>query len=784
MNNKEILQKILRSPNIQVDPNIISPKEIEKLITYLIDSITKGVEGDVVELGCYVGESSKFLMRTILELSSDKNLYVYDSFEGLPVLSEHEENSGWKPGTLKTNQNVLINNFLQNELPLPIVHKGWFNEIPEHKLPKKISFAFLDGDFYQSIYSSLEKVYDLVEDGGYILFHDYERPDLPGVKNAINDFFKNRNISFDVKKLFNNLGGIQKNKKIELIDYNQGGETITLVTGLWDIKRDELSEGWSRPYNEHYITKFKQLLKTPHNLIVFGDKELEKIVRENREEFNTQFIYRDLNWFKNNDYFEKIQKIRNSSDWSNLAGWLTDSTQARLEMYNPLVMSKMFLLHDAKVLDRFSSTYMYWIDAGITNTVSTDYFLDESIIYKVPKKLKKFMFVCFPYEANNEIHGFKYDAINRYSQNKVNKVARGGFFGGNVDLISEVNSLYYRLLVETLNEGLMGTEESIFTIMTYRFNKIIEYSEIESNGLIYKFFEDLKNDLIEVKTETTTSFSPTQKIIKDLKVGLYVLTFNSPKQFKTLIDSMIQYDSDFINKPEKYLLDNSTDKTTKSEYDKLCEDYNFTYITKGENIGICGGRQYIAEHFDKTNLDAYYFFEDDMFFYPKENEKCRNGFGRMVKNLFEKSNNILSMNGFDFLKLNFSEFYGDNTTQWAWYNVPQVTREKFWPNYSQLPKMGLDPNAPKTKFNNIMCYQDVSYADGEIYYCNWPQIVSREGNKKMFLDTTWAYPHEQTWMSHMYQLTKEEKLKPAILLLTPTEHNRFDHYERELRKES
>ena len=78
---------------------------------------------------------------------------------------------------------------------------------------------------------------------------------------------------------------------------------------------------------------------------------------------------------------------------------------------------------------------MYWIDAGITNTVSTDYFLDESIIYKVPKKLKKFMFVCFPYEANNEIHGFKYDAINRYSQNKVNKVARGGFFGGNVEFI-------------------------------------------------------------------------------------------------------------------------------------------------------------------------------------------------------------------------------------------------------------------------------------------------------------------------------------------------------------
>ena len=47
-----------------------------------------------------------------------------------------------------------------------------------------------------------------------------------------------------------------------------------------------------------------------------------------------------------------------------------------------------------------------------------------------PEKFSKFLFICFPYEANNEIHGFKYDAINRYSQNKVDKVARGGIFGG------------------------------------------------------------------------------------------------------------------------------------------------------------------------------------------------------------------------------------------------------------------------------------------------------------------------------------------------------------------
>jgi hypothetical protein len=45
---------------------------------------------------------------------------------------------------------------------------------------------------------------------------------------------------------------------------------------------------------------------------------------------------------------------------------------------------------------------------------------------------------------------------------------------------------------ETLSNGLMGTEESLFTIMTYKYPNLITYSEIEGNGLMGKFFEDLK----------------------------------------------------------------------------------------------------------------------------------------------------------------------------------------------------------------------------------------------------------------------------------------------------
>jgi len=554
---------------------------------------------------------------------------------------------------------------------------------------------------------------------------------------------------------------------------------ITLVTGIWDIGRGELTEGWSRPY-QHYLDKFEKLLEVEENLIVFGDEELREFVFKKRKPENTQFIVRPLSWFTNSEFFPLIQKIRTNPDWQNQVGWLKESTQARLENYNPLVMSKVFLLHDAKIMDQFNSEYMFWIDGGLTNTVHPGYFTHDKVLDKLSKYISKFSFISFPYGAENEIHGFEYNKLNYLAGAKVTKVSRGGFFGGPKESIGDINGIYYGLLKSTLDEGYMGTEESIFSIMSYKHSDLINYFEIESNGLVGKFFEDLKNDELKVKSENAGKESNT---LDTNKVGLYVITFNSPKQFRTLIDSMLAYDGDYILKTKKFLLDNSSDLSTTEEYIKICDEFGFEHIKKN-NLGICGGRQWIAEHFDQTDLDYYLFFEDDMFFFPNEGTVCRNGFSRYTPNLYSKSLEIIKKENFDFLKMNYSEFYGDNGTQWSWYNVPQSVREEFWPGKPRLPQIGLDPNAPKTQFNAVLSHKGVPYAVGEVYYCNWPQIVSRIGNKKMFLDTTWAHPFEQTWMSQMYQLVKKDELYPGLLLMTPTEHDRFEHYNRELRKES
>lgn len=561
-------------------------------------------------------------------------------------------------------------------------------------------------------------------------------------------------------------------------------EKTTIVTGLWDIQRDSLSSEFSRPYSD-YKKKFAELLKTPANLYIFIAKADEEFVWLHRSPHNTFVKIMELEEFKTwFEGFDQVQKIRNMSEWQNQSGWLSNAPQTKLEYYNPIVMSKMFLLNNVTLTNPFESEYFYWIDAGITNTVHPGYFYHDKVFDNLPAftdAVDSFTFLTYPYEDGEEIHGFNRSQLTKFSKvNKVSYVCRGGFFGGKKEHINKINALYYGVLYKTLNSNHMGTEESVFTILAHLYEDDIYKFKLESNGLVWPFFEKLKN------VENIIKELPPRPLTFDkAKNNLYVLTFNSPKQFESVCKSIIESDKLFFEKSRKILVNNSTDKTLFDEYDSLCEKYDFEEIHH-ENIGICGGRQFVAEHFNESDADFYMFFEDDMHLNDKNtaSQTCNNGFRKYVPNLYEAVVKIMLKEKFDFLKFSFSEFFGDNSVQWSWYNVPQDVRTQYWPDYDKLPEHGVDPNAPKTKFNNIFTTHEVSYITGEIYYSNWPQIVSKEGNKKMFLETKWDHPFEQTWMSYMYQRTALGELRPAVLLASPISHNRFDHYDDTSRKES
>ena len=541
---------------------------------------------------------------------------------------------------------------------------------------------------------------------------------------------------------------------------------ITLVTGIWDLKREHAKEGWARSF-DHYINNFIKLLQelNDYNLIIFIHKDNEHIVWKYRDRSNTRVFYHSRDDFKGNffPFFDQVQKIRNDPQWYGQAGWLKDSTQGSLEYYNPMVMSKMFLLNNARLFNPFNSEYYYWIDGGITNTLSLGYLNNPTVINNLISLSKKFLFICFPYETNSEIHGFNIRAMQKFSNSSVvNRVARGGFFGGHKNYIQQANGLYYQLLHNSLHEGFMGTEESIFTIMTYLQPEIYHHEMINGDGLIYTFFEKLKQQ----------SYRPNNH----KGINLYINTFQSPAQLMMLLESFEEYEPSFLNDTNKVLINNTplvdTNKQLLKEYDDICDKYQFHQIKNG-NMGICGSRQWCAQHFQESDAEYMLFFEDDMLLDFEGN--CQFGFNKRVDNLLETIVQIMNKEKYDFLKLSFNEFYGHNGDQWSWHNVP---------HHQKLEYFGELLNRPPTKFNNIKSLNHTPYADGEIYYSNWPHIISRDGNQRCFLDTTWAHPFEQTWMSHIYTLTHNNKVRPAILLKSPITHNREHHYGASERKEN
>lgn len=168
----------------------VSDKETEILLELL--EKTLGVTGDIVELGCYKGDTSLLFQKLLQQKTPEKKLWLYDSFAGLPKKSAEDNSAAgdqFKEGELFVTKKEVVTRFKKAGLRLPIIKKNFFENLnPETDLPEKISFAFLDGDLYGSIKTSLKLVAPKIQKNGVIIIHDYNNPELPGVSRAVDEF--------------------------------------------------------------------------------------------------------------------------------------------------------------------------------------------------------------------------------------------------------------------------------------------------------------------------------------------------------------------------------------------------------------------------------------------------------------------------------------------------------------------------------------------------------------------------------------------------------------------
>ena len=175
----------------------VSEKETERILEVAKKCLS--VSGDYVEMGCYKGDTSLLLADIIRNVG--KKLWIYDSFEGLPEKSEADESVlgiYFKSGELLVTKREVKQRFLKAGLPVPVIKKAWFSDLTSEDLPEQIAFAFLDGDFYESIRDSIKLVAPKMSEDGVMIVHDYTNPALPGVKKAVDEWRQGKHSRFEV----------------------------------------------------------------------------------------------------------------------------------------------------------------------------------------------------------------------------------------------------------------------------------------------------------------------------------------------------------------------------------------------------------------------------------------------------------------------------------------------------------------------------------------------------------------------------------------------------------
>jgi O-methyltransferase len=159
--------------------------------------LEQGTEGAVVEFGCYIGTTSLFIRRLLDARRDSREFHAYDSFAGLPSkTAEDESRAGeqFQAGELAVSKKRFLQEFQKTGLQPPRVHKGWFSDLTGADVPDEIAFAFLDGDFYDSIHRSLQLALPRMQPGGAVVVDDYAREALPGAAKAVHEFVASEKI--------------------------------------------------------------------------------------------------------------------------------------------------------------------------------------------------------------------------------------------------------------------------------------------------------------------------------------------------------------------------------------------------------------------------------------------------------------------------------------------------------------------------------------------------------------------------------------------------------------
>lgn len=159
----------------------------------------QNLAGNVAECGVCMGEFSYYINKYF----PDKSLYLFDTFSGFDeqdlCADRSLNNDRFLDGMFNNkdlfaaaNEQIVLARMQHQEKC--ILRKGYFPETAEG-IEDQFCFVNLDMDLYQPMLAGLRFFYSKMCPGGVILMHDYFHPELPGVKQAVEEFEKETQIT-------------------------------------------------------------------------------------------------------------------------------------------------------------------------------------------------------------------------------------------------------------------------------------------------------------------------------------------------------------------------------------------------------------------------------------------------------------------------------------------------------------------------------------------------------------------------------------------------------------
>ena len=152
-----------------------------RMVGPFFDSIkAEAIEGDIVEFGVYQGNSLLRIGEQCKRAGLDRQIYGFDSFEGLPAPTEADQSSWYQGKFSETTLEAVTRRLRRGKHGNVILIKGWFEDtLTRADLQEKITkiaYARIDSDLYQSAVECLAFLESRLSHGAYLTFDDW----LPG----------------------------------------------------------------------------------------------------------------------------------------------------------------------------------------------------------------------------------------------------------------------------------------------------------------------------------------------------------------------------------------------------------------------------------------------------------------------------------------------------------------------------------------------------------------------------------------------------------------------------